>query len=77
MTKTGAFFDHGFHPSVKMTDNGTIVEVHESGNGDNGLFYRIGLQLQVRSTLSKTQEVMGCSATTVSILRPRSINSTM
>jgi hypothetical protein len=35
-------FDAGFHSSTAMNDNGAIVEVHESGTGGSGLFYRVG-----------------------------------
>jgi hypothetical protein len=36
------WYDGGFHPHVTLTSDGKIVEVHESGNGNNGIFYRVG-----------------------------------
>jgi len=35
-------FDSGFHSSTVVNDNGVIVEVHESGSGGKGLYYRVG-----------------------------------
>jgi hypothetical protein len=35
-------FDSGFHSSISINDNGTIVGVHESGSGGKGLYYRVG-----------------------------------
>jgi hypothetical protein len=35
-------FDSGFHSSVAVNDNGVIAEVHESGSGGTGLYYRVG-----------------------------------
>ncbi len=35
-------FDSGFHSSTVVSDNGVIVEVHESGRGGKGLYYRVG-----------------------------------
>jgi hypothetical protein len=34
--------DSGFHSSISINDNGTIVGVHESGSGGKGLYYRVG-----------------------------------
>jgi hypothetical protein len=34
-------FDNGFHNSLAVNYNGTIVEAHE-GNGGKGMYYRIG-----------------------------------
>jgi hypothetical protein len=38
----GKSFDAGFHSSMAMNDHGVIVEVHESGTGGSGMFYRVG-----------------------------------
>jgi hypothetical protein len=35
-------FDAGFHPSLSVNDDGTIVEAHESGSNGKGIYYRIG-----------------------------------
>jgi hypothetical protein len=35
-------WDAGFHSSIAINDNGTIVGVHESGTGGTGLYYRVG-----------------------------------
>jgi hypothetical protein len=35
-------FDSGFHSSTAFNNNGVIVEVHESGSGGTGLYYRVG-----------------------------------
>ena len=35
-------FDSGFHSSTAINSNGVIVEVHESGSGGKGLYYRVG-----------------------------------
>jgi hypothetical protein len=34
--------DSGFHSSTAINDNGVIVEVHESGSGGTGIYYRVG-----------------------------------
>jgi hypothetical protein len=36
------FFDSGFHSSIAINDNGVILDVHESGSGGTGLYYRVG-----------------------------------
>jgi hypothetical protein len=35
------YVDPGFHCSVAVTDDGTIVEVHESGSNGKGMYYRV------------------------------------
>ena len=35
-------FDSGFHSSTVVNNTGVIVEVHESGRGGKGLYYRVG-----------------------------------
>jgi hypothetical protein len=35
-------WDAGFHQSMAMNDNGEIVQVHESGTGGDGIYYRVG-----------------------------------
>lgn len=39
---TQQVYDSGFHPSLSVNSNGTMVEVHESGSGGKGIYYRIG-----------------------------------
>jgi hypothetical protein len=42
LTPEGERFDSGFHSSTAINRNGVIVEVHESGSGGTGLYYRVG-----------------------------------
>jgi hypothetical protein len=42
LTPQGQRFDTGFHSSTAINSNGVIVEVHESGSGGKGLYYRVG-----------------------------------
>jgi hypothetical protein len=35
-------YDSGFHPSLSVNSSGKMVEVHESGSGGKGIYYRIG-----------------------------------
>jgi hypothetical protein len=35
-------FDRGFHNGLAVTSSGIIIEVHESGNGGKGIYYRLG-----------------------------------
>jgi hypothetical protein len=39
---TEQIFDSGFHPSISVNSSGKFVEVHESGSGGKGIYYRIG-----------------------------------
>jgi hypothetical protein len=41
-TPTSVRFDSGFHSSTAINDNGVILDVHESGSGGTGLYYRVG-----------------------------------
>jgi len=36
------WLDSGFHSSIAINEKGVIVEVHESGSGGEGLYYRVG-----------------------------------
>jgi hypothetical protein len=41
--RTGSlFWDRGFHASISMNDNGTIVGVHETHGSSKRLYYRVG-----------------------------------
>jgi hypothetical protein len=42
LTPEGDRFDTGFHSSTAINGDGVIVEVHESGSGGTGLYYRVG-----------------------------------
>jgi hypothetical protein len=42
LTPNSTVFDSGFHSSTAINDNGVILEVHESGSGGSGLYYRVG-----------------------------------
>jgi hypothetical protein len=42
LTPNGDRFDSGFHSSTAINGDGVIVEVHESGSGGTGLYYRVG-----------------------------------
>jgi hypothetical protein len=42
LTPDSIHSDSGFHSSTAINDNGVIVEVHESGSGGTGLYYRVG-----------------------------------
>jgi hypothetical protein len=42
LTSRSTVFDSGFHSSTAINDNGVILEVHESGSGGTGLYYRVG-----------------------------------
>jgi hypothetical protein len=42
LTPDSIHFDSGFHSSTVINDNGVILEVHESGSGGTGLYYRVG-----------------------------------
>jgi hypothetical protein len=42
LTSESRLFDSGYHSSIAMNDNGVILEVHESGSGGGGLYYRVG-----------------------------------
>jgi hypothetical protein len=42
LTPRNTLFDSGFHSSTAINDNGVILEVHESGSGGTGLYYRVG-----------------------------------
>jgi hypothetical protein len=42
LTSSSHRFDSGFHSSTAINGNGVIVEVHESGSGGTGLYYRVG-----------------------------------
>jgi|SRR5580698_2419910 hypothetical protein len=39
---TEQVYDSGFHPSLSVNGNGKLVEVHESGSGGKGIYYRVG-----------------------------------
>jgi hypothetical protein len=38
----GRSFDAGFHSTLSMNASGLFVEVHESGTGGRGMYYRVG-----------------------------------
>ncbi len=40
--KSGTKFDTGFHDSVSVNGLGVIAEAHQSGQGGDGIFYRLG-----------------------------------
>jgi hypothetical protein len=42
LTPQAYLFDSGFHSSIAINNNGVILEVHESGSGGKGLYYRAG-----------------------------------
>ena len=42
LTPSSTRFDSGFHSSTVINGNGVILDVHESGSGGTGLFYRVG-----------------------------------
>jgi hypothetical protein len=42
LTSNSTRFDAGFHSSTVINGNGVILDVHESGDGGTGLFYRVG-----------------------------------
>jgi hypothetical protein len=38
----GTKFDRGFHDSVSVNSLGVIVEAHQSGQGGDGIFWKVG-----------------------------------
>jgi hypothetical protein len=42
LTPDSTRFDSGFRSSTVINGNGVILEVHESGSGGTGLYYRVG-----------------------------------
>jgi hypothetical protein len=42
LTPKPVLFDRGFHSAMAINESGVILDVHESGTGGKGLYYRVG-----------------------------------